>query len=200
VKRDLKSRWGGPGKFVIIAVVAALVGAAIGVGLAELTRSGDTTSTVTTAAPVPQAQAPPTTQPVAPPPPPPTQTQTQTTSTPARLVGPVPRVAFASATISPSTAPTQALVTVEVTVTNRYTRALPLDPPVLISDADKVPLDSAAKDAAGPLLSTLDTKASATGQLRFTLPTPVAQRLLATPRAQLQIAGRTVMLKLTPTG
>jgi hypothetical protein len=71
---------------------------------------------------------------------------------------------------------------------------------VLISDADKVPLDSAAKDAAGPLLSTLDTKASATGQLRFTLPTPVAQRLLATPRAQLQIAGRTVMLKLTPTG
>ena len=62
----------------------------------------------------------------------------------------------------------------------------------LISDADEVALDSAAKAAAGPLLSPLEPKASATGELRFTLPTAVAQRLLAAPTAKLRIAGRTV--------
>jgi hypothetical protein len=113
----------------------------------------------------------------------------------------VPKVTIASATIGqPSAATGHARVTVKVTVTNRYSVALPSESPALISDADEVPLDSEAKKAAAGLLAALDPKASATGQLRFTLPTAVAQRLLATPTAKLRIAGRTVALKLTPAG
>jgi hypothetical protein len=199
----------GVGKFVTVAIVAALVGAAIGVGLAALTDSDDsTTPTATTpvaSTPAPQTQA----QPAAPPPPPPpaqTQTETQaqpttTTATPARLVGPVPKIAIESATIGqPAAATGHSRVTAKVTVTNRYSAALPPETPALISDSDEIPLDGAAKQAAGPLLAALDPKASATGELRFTLPTAVTQRLLAAPTAKLKIAGRTVVLKLTPAG
>jgi hypothetical protein len=201
----------GLGKFVAVAVVAALVGAGIGVGLAALTDSGDeptaSVPATTTAAPAPATATQ--TQPAAPPPPPPAETQTQTatepatttTATPAKLVGPVPKVTIASATLGqPSTATGHARVTVKVTVTNRYSAALPSGTPALVSDSDEVSLDSEAKDAAAPLLKSLEPKASATGELRFTLPTAVAQRLQATPTAKLRIAGRTVALKLTPAG
>jgi hypothetical protein len=199
----------GLGKFVVVAVVAALVGAAIGVGLAALTDSSDepaaSVPATTAAAPAPSPATQ--TQPAAPPPPPPGETQTQTeteppttTATPAKLVGPVPKVRIASATIGEPAANGHALVTAKVTVTNRYSAALPSETPTLISDADQVPLDTAGKKAAGPLLNTLDPDASATGELRFTLPSAVARRLRTTPTAKLRIAGRTVAMKLTPAG
>ena len=113
----------------------------------------------------------------------------------------MPKVTIASATLgTPSGSGGTALATVRLTVTNRYTKALPLKTPAVISGDDRVPLDSDAKDAAGDLLGTLAAGASATGELRFTLPRAVARRLAASPTAKLRIAGRTVALKLTPTG
>jgi hypothetical protein len=200
----------GLGKFVVVAIVAALVGAAIGVGLAALTDSSDKPTASAPPATVTVEPGPATqTQPAAAPPPPAeTQTQTATeppatttTAAPAKLVGPVPKITIASATIGkPSAATGHAPVTVKVTVTNRYSAELPAETPALVSDADEVPLDSDGKGAAGPLLDPLAPKADATGELRFTLPTAVTQRLLAAPTAKLKIAGRTVVLKLTPTG
>ncbi len=194
----------GVGKFVAVAVIAAIVGAGIGVALAALTDSGDApTASAPTTAPAPATQTQATTPPAAPPPPPARtqpQTQTQTTAAPTRFVGPVPKVRFASATISTPDADGRAVVTAKVTVTNRYSKALALKTPTLISGSDKVPLDSRARTAAAPLLGTLDPGASATGELRFTLPAAITRRLSAAPSAKLRIAGRTVALELTPTG
>lgn len=195
----------GLGKVITVAVVAGVVGAAIGVGLAHLTGSNGSTTTVAAPATVPTAAGTPV-APVAPPPaePAPT-TQTQptpsTTTTTAKkpvLKGPVPRVQVLSAQIGKVSATTgNARLHTQVSVTNRYAVAIELTTPKLISDQDRVPLDAAAHTAAGPLLGSLAPGTTATGTLRFTVTSAVAQRLLATARGQLRIAGRTVQLKVT---
>ena len=186
----------GLGKFVAVALAAGLGGAAIGIGLAELT--GDDAQTPTTTATT-SAQAATTGSE--------TQTETQTTqtetqTTPARTTTTktsttprgstlVPRVEILSARLA------DGLVTARVRVTNRYGRPLKIATPALISGDDEVPLDDAARDGAKALLTTLDPGDDATGELRFATPAAVATRLAATPRARLRIAGRTVVLKLT---
>lgn len=197
----------GFGKFIVVAVVAAAVGAAIGVGLASLTSPDDTptaaapTATTPVATPPPVVAPPATTQPVAPPPAQTqTDTQTQTATTPATFTGPVPKVEITSATIGSPAADGTAVASARVSVTNRYAAPLPLASPTLVSGSDDVALDAAAQTAAGALVGTLAPGATASGELTFTLPVAVTKRLRAAPTARLQIARRTVMLKLTVAG
>lgn len=219
VRPDPKTIFRGFGKFIAVAVVAAAVGAGIGVGLADLT-SNDTstvaaapaTAPVTPAVPPAGAQTAPATPPVtsttasttataAPPATSTTPTQTQTGATPAPGSRLVPRVQIASAVIGKQSTTTQhARVTAQVTVTNRYDHRLVIQPPVLLSGSDQTPLDPDARRLAEPLLITLAPGQSATGTLRFTVSGDVARRLIASPHAQLKVAGRTVSLKLTTTG
>ena len=198
VRPDLKMMLRGLGKFVAVALAAGLGGAAIGIGLAELT--GDDAQTPTTTATTSAQAATTGSQ---------TETETQTTqatqteTTPARTsttntstTAPprgrilVPRVEILSARLA------DGLVTARVRVTNRYSRPLKLTTPALVSGEDEVPLDDGGRDGARALLTTLDPGEDATGELRFTTPSAVAQRLADSPRARLKIAGRTVSLAL----
>jgi len=67
---------------------------------------------------------------------------------------------------------------------------------VLLEGPDAVELDSDSKDAAGALRKALEPGETASGALRFTVPSAVAQRIRATGKAQLKIAARTINLKL----
>jgi hypothetical protein len=217
----------GLGKLIVVAVVAAAIGAGIGVGLADLTSDDTTTVAAAPTAPVtppapvtPVAPAvPPAAVPTTPPAAPTTSTTTTattattttattaTTATPAQTtkVPPaasrlVPRVEIASATIGrQSTQSGEAIVTASVAVVNRFGHALALTSPVLVSGSDETKLAAADRSLAQPLLGTLAPGQSAAGTLRFTVARDVATRLLAAPRAQLRIAGRTVALKLATT-
>ena len=192
----------GFGKLIAIVVAAGLAGALIGIALAELTGGDDSstpiasaTSTVAdavtpTVAPLTDSQ----TQTTA------TQTQTQPTSTtiePAAPVrGLVPRVEVLSAQIAPLSADGGTLVTVRVRVTNRRGRALSPEDPVLLVGPDAVPLDDGAKAAAGAVRKALEPGEPASGSLRFTVPSAIAQRIRASGKAQLKIATRTINLRI----
>ena len=192
----------GFGKLIAIVVAAGLAGALIGIALAELTGGDDSstpiasaTSTVApavtpTVAPLTETQ----TQTTA------TQTQTQPTSTtiePAAPVrGLVPRVEVLSAQIAPLSADGGTLVTVRVRVTNRRGRALSPEDPVLLVGPDAVPLDDGAKAAAGAVRKTLEPGEPASGSLRFTVPSAIAQRIRASGKARLKIATRTINLRI----
>jgi len=199
----------GFGKLIAIVVVAGIAGAVIGIGLASLTGDDETTTPVASATStitVPPAV----TQAPLPPPPPPTQTETSpttetqtspttTTAAPGRPVPgfKVPRVEVLSAQIAALSADGGTPVTVRVRVTNRRGRALTPEDPVLLEGPDAVPLDKDARDEAGAVRKALEPGESASGALRFTVPSAVAQRIRATGEAQLKIATRTITLKLT---
>jgi len=188
----------GFGKLIAIVVAAGLAGALIGIALAELTGGDDSstpiasaTSTVApavtpTVAPLTETQT--------------TETQTQPTSTtiePAAPVrGLVPRVEVLSAQIAPLSADGGTLVTVRVRVTNRRGRALSPEDPVLLAGPDAVPLDDGAKAAAGAVRKALEPGEPASGSLRFTVPSAIAQRIRASGKAQLKIATRTINLRI----
>ena len=177
------------GKVVAVIVAAGLAGAIIGVVLAELTGDEDTSTPAVSApatATTTRTSATPT-----------STTRTQTTAS-APSSGPVPRVRVLSARLVRRSPMTERMrLIARVRVTNRSRRPLALRAPVLLSGQDELPLDSAARDAARPLLRRLAPGASATGDLRFTTSTAVTRRLMAERRARLRIASRTVVLRLT---
>ena len=190
----------GFGKLIAIVVAAGLAGALIGIALAELTGGDDSStpiaSATSTVAPAVTATVAPLTetQTTA------TQTQTQPTSTtiePAAPVrGLVPRVEVLSAQIAPLSADGGTLVTVRVRVTNRRGRALSPEDPVLLVGPDAVPLDDGAKAAAGAVRKALEPGEPASGSLRFTVPSAIAQRIQASGKARLKIATRTINLRI----
>ena len=205
----------GAGKVVAVGLAAGIGGAAIGVGLAELTgansssdlaltqtaptderaSTGPARARTTTSAPAPSTTA--------------NGARTtpadgsRTTTVPAQSAPEgsrymVPRVEVLLAQIgTPSSSTGHARVTARIRVTNRNEGPLALDGAVLVAGDDEVPLDGEARAAAGPLLESLTPGASAVGTLRFTTPTAVAQRLTEKPRARLRVAQHTVVLKLT---
>jgi hypothetical protein len=82
-------------------------------------------------------------------------------------------------------------------VTNGSGRSLTVGDPVLLSERDEVAANS-EESGAGSLLRILAPGARATGTLRFTLESAIAERVTASPSARLRIAGRVVALTLTP--
>jgi len=199
----------GFGKLIAIVAVAGLAGAIIGIGLAELTGDEDSTAPVATAT---TPAAPAVTQTVASVPVPvpvpvtPTQatpaetktTQTSTTIEPGVPVRgfKVPRVEVLSAQIARLSNDGGTPVTVRVRVTNRRGRALEPEDPVLLEGPDAVPLDDEAKATAGAVRKALEPGETASGSLRFTVPSAIARRIRATGEAQLKIATRTITLKV----
>jgi len=201
----------GFGKLIAIVVAAGLAGAIIGIALAELTGGGDSSAPIATAtstaapastgtgADLPGVQ--PESQTTETEPKTETQTQTGPTSTTIKPAVPVkgfkvPRVEIVSAQIAPLSSDGGTVVTVRARVTNRRGRALEPKDPVLLEGPDAIELDSDSKDAAGALRKALEPGETASGALRFTVPSAVAQRIRATGKAQLKIAMRTVNLKL----
>jgi hypothetical protein len=218
VRYDPQRLLRGFGKLVAVVVAAGLAGAGIGIGLAQLTGSGDSTApalpatngasparaatspasrtqTVAAQKPTTTATAARTSKPAA--------TRTTTTSrtsttAAARLPFLVPRVQVLSARLKGS--PTAAgHVTVRVRVINRSTRPLALAAPVLVTGNDEILRDSADGSAARPLLKKLAAGSSATSELRFTTTSAVTQRLSTTLRAHLRIARRSIVLRLATT-
>ena len=203
----------GFGKLIAIVVAAGLAGAIIGITLAELTGGDDSSapiaSATSTAAPASTgtgAELPglqPESQTTETEPKTETETKTQTgpTSTTIKPSAPVkgfkvPRVEVVSAQIAPLSSDGGTVVTVRARVTNRRRRALVPEDPVLLEGPDAVELDSDSKDAAGALRKALEPGETASGALRFTVPSAVAQRIRATGKAQLKIATRTINLEL----
>jgi len=203
----------GFGKLIAIVVAAGLAGAIIGITLAELTGGDDSSapiaSATSTAAPASTgtgAELPglqPESQTTETEPKTETETKTQTgpTSTTIKPSAPVkgfkvPRVEIVSAQIAPLSSDGGTVVTVRARVTNRRRRALVPEDPVLLEGPDAVELDSDSKDAAGALRKALEPGETASGALRFTVPSAVAQRIRATGKAQLKIATRTINLEL----
>jgi hypothetical protein len=181
----------GFAKFVAVVVAAGLAGAGIGIALAKLSGNDGSSDpllpatserTSTSAGPTATTSA--------------ARTATATTAT--KAVYRVPRVQIVSSqlgTVSESSG--RALVAVRVRVTNRGNRALTIKTPALLSGEDEVALGSSARDAAGALLRPIDPGATATGVLRFTVPSEVAQRLATNPAARLRVQNRVVAVKLT---
>jgi len=180
-QRDLETLLRGLAKFVGVVVVAGLVGAGVGIGLAKLSgnNGGDETQAL------PAAASASTTATVAP-------------STPAPAGSSAPSVEVLSALLGRRSRSTgRALVAVRVRVTNGGGRSLAVGEPVLLSERDEVALNVDASSA-GSLLRILAPGARAAGTLRFTLESAIAQRIAASPAAQLRIAGRVVAVRLTP--
>jgi hypothetical protein len=170
-------------KLVAVVAAASLAGIGIGAGLAKL--SGDSP----TASPVSAATT--TT----------TSTEAATTSAqPGAVQGsaePDVEVEVLSARLGTASSTTgHARVSAEIRVTNRAKTPVQITTALLISGDFNVPLDSGARAAAGPLLTSIAAGASATGKLRFTTDTAVTQRLLANPTAHLRIADKTIDLPL----
>lgn len=170
----------GLAKFIAVVVVAGLVGAGLGIALAELSGSeGEETAA---------------------PPAPATSTAALTTTSagvasdaPAVLA---PRIEVLSALLGRTSQSTgRALVAARIRITNGTNRRISLDNPALLTGQDEIaPNESAAGNA---VLRPLAPAASATGTVRFVLPPDVTRRLTANPTAQLRIANRTVVLNLT---
>jgi hypothetical protein len=197
VPSDPRSLLRGLLKLVAVVAVAGVVGAGVGVGLAEL--SGDDAETASVAVAPATESAPETTATAEP-----TRTAApQTTATAADPIPPAPKfqiplIEVLSAEFStPSSGSGSATVTARVRVTNRNAQPFESDPPLLLAGGDRVPLDAAARSSAAELLRPVAANASAIGELRFALPSKVADRLTASPRAQLALARRTVDLELT---
>jgi hypothetical protein len=163
-------------------LAAGAAGAAIGIGLAKL--SGNDASGEPALSPTKERTAT-------------TVSPTETTST-TTATNRVPRVQIVSAQLGRvSTSTGRALVAIRVRVTNRGTRALTVKKPALLSGEEEVPLRTQARDAAGPLLQPIAPGSSATGVLRFVLPSAVTQRVTAAATTRLRVANRTVVVKLT---
>jgi hypothetical protein len=215
VRSDPQRLLRGFGKFIAVVLAAGLAGAGIGIGLAALTGSGDSsapvlpaaasgTSARTSTSPAGRTQvvtpqkstetattaraskAPPTRTS--------TTSRTQTTTAPSRPYL-VPRVQVLSARLKGSST-AAGHVTVRVRVINRSTRPLAVEAPVLLSGNDEIPRDSADGSAARPLLKKLAAGSSATSELRFTTAGAVTKRLSTTRRARLRIARRSIVVKL----
>lgn len=186
---DPKKQVRGAVKLAGVVVAAGLIGAGAGIGLAKLTGSDDSGAPQAVATSGPAATATATATVAA--------TQTAATAgTPYRE----PRFEVFSAQLAtPDPATGRARVTARISVTNRNSYALRPRTPVLTSEGDEVTLDAGARDAAGPLLRPIDAGDTATGDLRFTLPAAVAQRVGAAGSARLRIAGRTINLRLQTT-
>lgn len=210
-------------KFLAVAVAAGVVGAGLGIGLAELGGGDDdgtpfaprTTSTASLLTTTPPAQtttsttSPPTTSPTSPPT---TTTPTPTTSIPAETtttsttatdgqVSRTTRVQIQSAVLYPASTPRgrarrRARVVVRVRLTNRSADTLRAPAPMLIVGAGRVRADPRAAEVAGPLLRSLAPAKSARGELRFETIGSITQLLMNQPRARLSIAGRTVSVSI----
>jgi len=193
-------------KFIAVVVAAGVVGAGLGIGLAELSGGGDTTAVAPTTASSPPG--------------------TESSTVPATSTSPAPATATA-ATSTGSTAPPaaqgtartnraqvlsavlypaksasgrarrRARVVVRVRVTNRGLATLAPKPAILLAGTDEVPANTRAGAVAGDLLKPLARGASATGELRFETAGAFTQRLTSQPQARLRIAGRTVALSIT---
>lgn len=181
MSRNPGKRLRGVAKLAGVVLAAGLVGAGFGIGLAKLGGDDDsgapdvaaTNATQTTVTAV-------------------TATTTTTASAPYRE----PRFEVLSAelgTPAPDTGATR--LTARVSVTNRNGYPLKSRPLVLTAGQDEIPLDSAARDGARPLLRAVGPGATATGTLRFTLPAAVAQRVRDGELARLRIANRTITLR-----
>ncbi len=170
----------GLAKFAAVVVVAALIGAGLGIVLAK--RSGnDGGETASQSAPLTPTS-------------PATSTTTETAEPDvADVVAPL--IEVLSALLERTSQSTgRALVAARVRITNRTRRRITLDDPALVSGQDEIaPNESAASN---PVLRPLAPSASATGTVRFTLPPDVTRRLTANPTAELRIAGGTVVLTL----
>lgn len=205
----------GLAKFVAVVVAAGLAGAGIGIALAKLsgndggdvpivpattertsTSPGATATTNrstagTTAAPRRTTTGPATTATGRA-----STTGTQTTSRATTSRPPSVDVLYARVS-PPSDTTGRAIVALRIRVRNRGAGSFTIQAPVLLSGTTEMRLRVAARGAAGPLLRPLPAGASATGVLRFTVGSAVAQSFAATPSARLRIAGRTVPLTLT---
>jgi hypothetical protein len=181
----------GFAKFVAVVVAAGLAGAGIGVALAELA-GDDSSNDASLPATQPTAARTQTTDSTTP-------TGTVATSTsPTKPIYRVPRVQVLSAELGQVSESTgRAFATLRVRFTNRGNRPVTIKTPVLLSGEDEVELGSAAHDAAGRLLQPVDPSESATGVLRFRLPSAVAERVTASPGARLRMGNRTVAVRLT---
>ena len=129
----------GLGKFVAVVLAAGLAGAAIGIGLAELSGNGQAADPA-----LPATTAQPTTAPTTA-----TSTTGSTTATtvtstsPTKPVYRVPRVQVLSARLGPVSQSTgRALVAIRVRVTNRGNRPLTTKTPALLSGDDELDLGS----------------------------------------------------------
>ena len=116
-------------------------------------------------------------------------------------------IASATSTVAPAVTATVAPLT-ETTATQTQTQptsttiepAAPvrgLVPRVEVLSAQIAPLsDDGAKAAAGAVRKALEPGEPASGSLRFTVPSAIAQRIQASGKAQLKIATRTINLRI----
>jgi hypothetical protein len=171
-------------KFIAVVVAAGVVGAGLGIGLAELSGDDDPGTSI-----APQAT---TAGPGTPGP-----TRTTPATTPAGPRNRTTRVQIRSAVLypaSPASAQAQqrARVVVRVRVTSRSTTTIAAQVPVLLVGAEIVRNNRRAAGAAGRLLRPLRPMTSATGELHFAATGAVTRTLTTQRRARLRIAGRTV--------
>jgi hypothetical protein len=193
-------------KLLAVVAAASLAGIGIGAGLAKLSGESPATSPVaattatTQAASLAPKETGSSTEPAATTA---TATAPSTTTQPVAVQGtadPDVEVEVLSARLgTPSSTTGHARVSAEIRVTNRASTPVQITTALLITGDYDVPLDSGARDAAGPLLTSIAAGASATGKLRFTTATAVTQRLLANPTAHLRIADQTIDLPLQAT-
>lgn len=121
-------------------------------------------------------------------------------SSPAPVPAEAARVDILSATVQPAGTPSgqrrkRARVTVYLQVTNQRGSTITNLEPVLLAGARVLP-DPNATYTTGSLLEPVPPGTTATGTLRFETAGAVTDRVLATRRAQLHIAGATVPLTL----
>jgi hypothetical protein len=118
-------------------------------------------------------------------------------------------IASATSTVAPAVTATVAPLTeTQTTATQTQTQptsttiepAAPvrgLVPRVEVLSAQIAPLsDDGAKAAAGAVRKALEPGEPASGSLRFTVPSAIAQRIQASGKAQLKIATRTINLRI----
>jgi hypothetical protein len=183
VRTDPRTLLRGLAKFVAVVLASALAGAAIGIALAKL--SGNDTSSDPL---VPSATARSSTA----------RTQAAGSSSGSRTATTagyrVPLVDVRSAQLATTDAG-GSHVTAKVRVTNRGARPLTIKVPVLVSQADEIPLDE-ERQLARKVLAAIPAGETASGVLRFTMSPAITQRLTERPLARLRIANRTVTLKL----
>ena len=173
-------------KFVAVALAAGVVGAGLGIALAELTGNDDVPTPL-----APQNESSPRTA---------TDMATATTAT-STTASTQPaggsrttRVQIQSAVLYPAGAPDgedpqRARVVIRVRVTSRSVSPIPRQTPMLIVGSSRVRADP---DSADALLRQIAPGETATGELHFETTGSATQRLANQRRARLRIAQRTV--------
>ena len=185
------ARLPGLTRLVVLAAVAAIVGGALGAGLATLRNAPEPLRDGGT----PAAGGTPAT--------PSTLTSTSSASTSAESVagGSRPaRIAILSTVLHPAAGlrgqqRRRARLSVGVRVTNRGDRTITVGSPVLVAGG-RVQVDRNATAAAADLLLPIPAGSSARGVLRFETAGAITDHLTSTQRASLQIRGRTVALRV----